>query len=521
MLDILQARLAWNPPALFILSGLWQLWQWINDYLVVFALIGTGLFFTWLLRGVQFRMLGHSLRCLVDKRTSYADDKVNISPVQSFLTGLAARIGMGNIAGVAAAIHAGGPGAVFWMWVAALLGMATSFAENTLAQVYKVRNPDGTFTGGPAFYIRYGLKSKSLAMVFSVILAFTYGFAFVSLQTNQISDSLHHAYQVPHWTVAGMLLFLCGLIIFANLKTISNVSSVLIPIMSTIYIGTAIVLIAANYDKVPAAFMAIIHGAFNLDASLGATLGLAVKYGVKRGLFSNEAGMGSAPNIAACANIRHPVSQGLVQMLGVFFDTIVICTLTAFMILMAGVYSDLPELSGASLAQASIVTYIGAIGQEFLVLMIFLFAFTSVLGYYIYGKVGLEYFTNNKTAHNTYRIAVLFFVAWGAFSTPTLVWDVADVFMLIMTLVNVVAILLLYRPVYTLLLDYRIQRQRGIQVPVFNIDKYPRLRAAVDDASIWNSKIHNVDDDGNEIAPGTLASPPASTTLEANNKTMQ
>lgn len=463
--------------------------SFINDYLLIISLLCVGGFYLFILRGIQLKYLKHAFTLLWDKRTSYDDDKVNISPLQSFLTGLAARIGMGNIAGVATAIAQGGPGAVFWMWVAAFLGMGTSFVENSLGQLYKTRTKQGSFVGGPAYYIRFGLGSKKLALLFSLILAFTYGFAFISLQTSQISDSLNHAYDMPKATIAGLLIFLTGIIIFSSLKTITTVSSILIPIMSLVYIALAIILICFKWYEIPKAYMIIIHSAFNMDAAIGGTIGAAVNYGVKRGLFSNEAGMGSSPNIAAAANVKHPVSQGLVQMVGTFLDTIVICSLTAFVVILSGAYDGSP-LQGASLAQEAVASFIGDMGRQLLVILIFLFAFTSVIGYYVYGSVGITYITERKDMANYFRIGVLCFCGWGAYAAPTLVWDVADYFMLVMTVLNVIAILYLWKDVYLLLNDYRMQRKFGFEVPIFNVAKYPDLSKKIPDPTVWSVQHH-------------------------------
>ncbi|RIY32324.1 hypothetical protein CJP74_04830 [Psittacicella melopsittaci] len=476
-----------------IIDTLSAVWSFFNDYLLIFSLLICGVFYFFLLKGLQLRYLKHSFTLLWDKNTSYNDDKVNISPVQSFLTGLAARIGMGNIAGVAAAIAAGGPGAVFWMWVAAFLGMGTAFVENTLAQVYKTKIATGEFKGGPAFYITYGLKSKLGGLLFSLVLAFTYGFAFISLQTNQISESLNYAFDMPKWIVGFILVFLTGIIIFSNLKTIANVSGVLIPIMSGLYILMALILIVLHITELPRVIYTIVTSAFNTDSAFGATIGVAINYGVKRGLFSNEAGMGSSPNIAASANVKHPVSQGFVQMVGIFFDTIVICSLTAFMVLMAGVYGTPAGvgLEGASLAQASVEAFMGRFGAELLVFIIFLFAFTSVLGYYTYGSVGIYYITDNKWIANLYRIAVLGFTFWGAYKSPQLVWNTADVFMAVMCFMNVIACLLLWRPLYTVYKDYRDQLKAGIKTPIFDVSKYPSLAKTLPEPEIWDSSRHN------------------------------
>lgn len=461
-------------------------WAFFNDYVLIASLMVAGVFYLYVFRGLQVRFFLHGIKLLWAKEATYDDDKVNISPLQAFLTGLAARIGMGNIAGVATAIAQGGPGAVFWMWLAAFLGMGTAFVENSLGQLYKTRIGEGQFIGGPAYYIRQGLNSKLFALIFSLVLAFTYGFAFVSLQTNQISDSLNFAYNIPKWVIAALLVFLTTIIIFSSLKTITTVSSIITPIMAILYISVIGVLIVWHFTDIPRVLYTIVSQAFSWDAAAGGGIGAAINYGVKRGLFSNEAGMGSSPNIAASANVKHPVSQGLVQMIGIFFDTIVICSLTAVMVLIAGQYGT--GLAGASLAQTSIQFFLDEWGQHFLVILIFLFAFTSVIGYYIYGSVGLTYITENKTCANLYRLAVLFFTGWGAYSTPTLVWDTADIFMTLMCFLNVIAILALWKATMIIYKDYKRQIDLGEAYPEFNIDRYPELRSTLLDPTVWNGR---------------------------------
>lgn len=476
----------------YIIDTFSLLWTLINDYLIVASLLVVGVFYFLLLRGAQLRMLRHGFSLLWTKEIAYQDDTVNISPIQSFLTGLAARIGMGNIAGVAAAIGMGGAGAVFWMWVAAFLGMGTSLVENTLAQVFKTRISNGEFKGGPAFYIMYGLRSKWGGFAFALVLVFTYGFAFISLQTNQISEALNYGFNMPKWLIGSLVVFLTAIIIFSNLKTISNVTAVIIPIMAAVYIIMALAIVVWNIKELPTVFLSIFKSAFNTDAALGGTIGAAINYGVKRGLFSNEAGMGSSPNIAASANVKHPVSQGLVQMVGVFFDTFVICTMSAMMVLMAGVYGT-PAASGleaASLAQASVEVFLGRFGVDLLVLVIFLFAFTTVIGYYMYGAVGIYYLNESKWLQHAFRIGVLIFCYWGAVNSPQVVWSTADVFMAVMCFMNVLACLLLWKVMYIVFKDYQLQLRRGIAVPVFNVQKYLYLSELVPDPTIWNSSAH-------------------------------
>ncbi|RTR02444.1 alanine/glycine:cation symporter family protein [Halomonas nitroreducens] len=453
--------------------------------LLVYLLIGAGLYFTVMTRGIQFRYFGHMFTLLRHSRE--ADG--GISSFQALSTSLAARVGTGNLAGVAVAIFFGGPGAIFWMWMTALVGMATSFVESTLAQAFKVDHGDKTFRGGPARYIERGLGLRWLAVAFSVCLIIAFGLAFNSVQANSIAQAMQEAFALPTWSVGLGLVVVVTPIIFGGLKSIARVAELVVPLMAILYLLLAIVVVALNAAELPAALMTIIKSAFGLEQAAGGAVGYAVSQaimnGIKRGLFSNEAGMGSAPNAAATASTHpnHPAAQGFIQMLGVFLDTLVICTATAAIIIMAGpelLASD--EANGIQLTQIALSQQVGDWGGKFIAVAILLFAFTSVIANYSYGESNIEYLAGPRraaTAILIYRLAVLAMVMIGAVASLKPIWSFADLSMGMMALINLVAILLLSPVAFALFRDYERQLRAG-QEPSFDPDRFPRLAGRVD-----------------------------------------
>ncbi|MFG6160024.1 alanine/glycine:cation symporter family protein [Halomonas sp. 1390] len=453
--------------------------------LLIYLLIGAGLYFTVMTRGIQFRYFGHMFKLLRHSRE--ADG--GISSFQALSTSLAARVGTGNLAGVAVAIYFGGPGAIFWMWMTALVGMATSFVESTLAQAYKVDHGDRTFRGGPARYIERGLGSRWLAVAFSVCLIIAFGLAFNSVQSNSIAQAMQEAFALPTWSVGVALVVVVAPIIFGGLKSIARVAELVVPLMAVLYLLLAVVVVLLNAAELPAALMTIIKSAFGLEQAAGGAMGYAVAQaimnGIKRGLFSNEAGMGSAPNAAATASTHpnHPAAQGFVQMLGVFLDTLVICTATAAIIIMAGpelLASD--EANGIQLTQIALSQQVGDWGGQFIAIAILLFAFTSVIANYSYGESNIEYLAGPKRAALAiliYRLAVLAMVMIGAVASLTPIWSFADLSMGLMALINLVAILLLSPIAFALFRDYERQLKAG-QEPSFDPDRFPKLADKVD-----------------------------------------
>ncbi|GGA63568.1 alanine/glycine:cation symporter family protein [Ornithinibacillus halotolerans] len=435
------------------------------SYILIIVLIGLGLYFTIRTGFVQFINFPEMLRVIFDKRTIDASGKKGTSSFQAFAISAASRVGTGNLAGVASAIAVGGPGAIFWMWVIALLGSASGFVESTLAQVYKV--PDKhQYRGGPAYYMEKGLKSRVLGVVFAITITFTYGLVFNSVQSNTISLAFDGEFPITKTATAIILVVMTAAVIFGGLKSIANVSQVIVPVMAIIYLLAALYVVLTNLTIIPELFSLIFANAFGIKEVAGGGFGAAIMMGIKRGLFSNEAGMGSAPNAAATAEVSHPVKQGLIQALGVFFDTLLICSATGFIIITAGGYAG-SDLDGIQLTQAAFSQHVGDWAGAFLAIAIFLFAYSSILGNYYYGESNIGYLHTNPVWLFIYRIAVLAMVAFGALASFNFVWALADLTMAIMALINLYAITKLYKIVHVVLKDYRDQRKAG-KDPVFD-----------------------------------------------------
>ena len=463
----------------------------VNDviwsYVLIVALVGCGLWFTWRTKFVQFRMVGEMLRLLTESAVDSVGDQVkgkekrHISSFQAFAVSVATRVGTGNLAGVATAIVIGGPGAVFWMWLIALIGSATAFVESTLAQLYKQKHKD-SFIGGPAYYIQKGLKCRWMAVLFAILITLQFGLSNNSIQANTICGAMQEAFGwSPIWVgvaLATMALF----IVFGGIQRIAKVSSVIVPLMAVGYIILALVIIIMNIHLIPHVFKMIILDAFGFSQIAGGSIGAAMMNGIKRGLFSNEAGEGSAPNAAATASTTHPVKQGLIQALGVFTDTLMVCSCTAFIILISGLY-QVPELNGIALTQSALQREIGSIGPMFIAVAIFLFAFSSIIGNYYYGEANIRFITQNNKVMTAYRIASAgLMVMFGALASFELVWNIVDLFMALLTACNLVAIVLLGRYTFRLLDDYRQQKRQGIKEPVFHRSQLPEIE---DELECW------------------------------------
>ena len=465
----------------------------INDviwsYVLIVALVGCGLWFTWRTRFVQFHMVGEMLRLLTESAVSTVEEQVkekegksrHISSFQAFAVSVATRVGTGNLAGVATAIAIGGPGAVFWMWLIALVGSATAFVESTLAQLYKQKHKD-SFIGGPAYYIQKGLKQRWMAVLFAVLITCQFGLSNNSIQANTICGAMQEAFGwSPVW-VGGILAAMALFIVFGGIQRIAQVSSVLVPVMAVGYIILAVVIIVMNIHLIPHVFKVIVLDAFGVSQIAGGGIGAAMMNGIKRGLFSNEAGEGSAPNVAATATTTHPVKQGLIQALGVFTDTLLVCSCTAFIILISGLY-QVPELNGIALTQSALQSEVGNIGPIFIAIAIFLFAFSSIIGNYYYGEANIRFITQNNHVMTAYRIASAgLMVIFGALASFELVWNIVDFFMAFLTACNLVAIVLLGRYAFRLLDDYRQQKRRGIKEPVFHRSQLPEIEK---DLNCW------------------------------------
>lgn len=455
---------------------------YINNLLytniLIILLISTGIFFSIKTRFVQFRLIPDAIKSLTE-----SNDKKQISSFQALMISTASRVGTGNIAGITAALVIGGPGAVFWMWLMAFLGAASAFAESTLAQVYKTKH-NSEFRGGPSYYIEKALSMRWLGIIFSFLLIFCFAYGFNALQSFNISSSFE--YYIPDYkntifplVVAIGIALLTGLVIFGGVHRIGFISSVIVPIMAITYILVGIFITIKNITILPDVIRAIFKNAFDFKAIFGGFAGSSMLIGIKRGLFSNEAGMGSAPNAAATANVSHPVKQGMVQVLSVFIDTIIICTTTAFIVLLSGV--DLSSgLNGIPFVQASISNQVGPIGIHFITFSIFAFAFTSIIGNYCYAESNILFIKDNKTFLNIFRVTCLVSVFLGAISSFDTVWNIADILMGLMAIVNIFAIFMLSGTVKKCLDDYLTQKKAGLD-PVFKAKN-----VGIDKTDVWN-----------------------------------
>lgn len=444
------------------------------SYILIIMLLGCAIWFTVKTRFVQFRMIREMIRLLGDSAGKAKEGEQHISSFQAFAVSLASRVGTGNLAGVATAIAVGGPGAVFWMWVIALLGAASAFVESTLAQLYKTKGKD-SFVGGPAYYMKHGLGLNWMGTLFAVLISVTFGFAFNSVQSNTICAAMEGAFAIDPAIMGILLTIFTILIIFGGIQRIAKVSSVIVPVMALGYIALALGIVVFNMDKLPGVIELIVENAFGWEQAIGGSVGAALMQGIKRGLFSNEAGMGSAPNVAATATVSHPVKQGLIQTLGVFTDTLIICTCTAFIILFSGAPLD-GSVSGVQLTQHALTNEIGNSGSIFVAIAILLFAFSSIIGNYYYGEANIRFITSRKSILYIYRLLVGGMVMFGALASLELAWSLADIMMAFMTICNLIAISLLSRQAFLLLNDYVSQRRNGIKNPVFDKNRIPELK---------------------------------------------
>ena len=467
----------------------------VNDaiwgYVLIFVLVACGVWFTFKTRFVQFRMVGEMFRLLTDSAVNTGEEQVkeqkkgetskHISSFQAFAVSVATRVGTGNLAGVASAIAIGGPGSVFWMWLIALIGSATAFVESTLAQLYKQKHKD-SFIGGPAYYIQKGLKQRWMAITFAILITCQFGLSNNSIQANTICGAMQEAFGWSPLWVGLFLAILALFIVFGGIQRIAQVSAVLVPVMAVGYLLLAIVIIIMNIGLIPDVFKIIVEDAFGIQQIAGGGIGATIINGVKRGLFSNEAGEGSAPNVAATASVSHPVKQGLIQALGVFTDTLLVCSCTSFIILISGLYK-VPELNGIALTQTALQSEVGAMGPIFIAVAILLFAFSSIIGNYYYGEANIRFITPNNTVMTIYRICSAgVMVMFGALASFELVWNIVDFFMAFLTACNLIAIVILGRYAFRLLDDYRQQKRKGIKEPVFHRRQLPEIE---DEIECW------------------------------------
>jgi len=461
-------------------------------YVLVWGLLGAGLYLTVKLGGLQFRHFFEFFRVVLTSRES---DRAGITPIQALTVSLASRVGTGNLAGVAVAIYLGGPGAIFWMWMVALVGMATAYAESTLSQLYKVRNAESQYRGGPAYYIWHGLNARWLGYIFCFFFLCSFGLIFIAVQSNSIADAAEGAFGIPKIATGIVIAILTGIVIFGGIRSIARVAERVVPLMALVYLAMAAYVIVVHIDEVPGTLALIVKSAFGIEAATGGFAGgitVALLNGVKRGLFSNEAGMGSAPHIAAVAvpDPHHPSSQGLVQGLGVFIDTLMICTATALMILLSGVVDYGPDgVTGTELTQVALSAHIGAWGPAFIAVAILFFAFTSIIGNYAYSENVMEYLGLGSTVPlSILKTAQVAMVIWGAVQPVTKVFNFADASMATMATINLIALLLLSGTVVRLTQDYFAQRKAG-KVPYFHVDRHAWLNTRGIDRTIWNEDI--------------------------------
>ena len=450
-------------------------------------LIGAGVYFGLRTLFVQIRMFPDMLKAVTetpkgkDKEGRDLDEEYGgLSAFKAFTISAASRVGTGNIAGVALAISIGGPGAVFWMWMLALLGGATAFVESTLAQLWKTKDSDGNYHGGPAYYMTRGLGWKPLAVLFSAFLAITYGFVYNAIQTNSIAESVGGSLGTDSFAVktavAGAVAILTALVIFGGVTRIASWTQIIVPFMAGAYILMGVAVLVINWREIPGMVEVIVGHALGLKQVAGAGVWVAFTQGMRRGLFSNEAGMGSAPNAAATATVSHPVKQGLVQTLGVYFDTLLVCSITAFVVLLGPAVSyGRDDIQGASLTQSALADSIGAWGAHAITFILFFLAFSSVIGNYYLAQANLEYLTDSKSALTVFRVAVIGFVIFGAFGSVPLVWALGDTMAGLLALFNIVAIVPLGGVALKLLKNYNQQRRRG-QDPVFHRDMLPEIK---------------------------------------------
>lgn len=450
----------------------------INDvmytYILVVLLVGVGIYFTIRTKGVQFRLLLDGIKSMMEKSEKTENGEKKVSSFQALMISTASRVGTGNIAGIATAIAAGGPGAVFWMWVMAIVGGASAFIESTLAQVYKVKE-GGQYRGGPSYYMEKALGKRWMGILFSILLIICFAYGFNGLQAYNMSSALEYYiadYSNTIWPmVVGVVLAVAaGLVIWGGVHRIGFISSVIVPIMATLYILLGLVTMVIHITELPGMFSNIVKAAFDVKAIMGGFAGSAVVIGIKRGLFSNEAGMGSAPNASASADVEHPVKQGLVQIISVFIDTLLICSSTAIMLLVSGVEGKSEVLDGIPYVQAAISSNVGQWGIHFITFSIFAFAFSSLIGNYFYAESNILFIRNSKVLLNVFRVTCVVAVFLGAQADFDMVWNIADVTMGLMAIVNIIAIVLLSKVAIKVLKNYE-QKKKAGENPVFYEDE--------------------------------------------------
>ena len=451
----------------------------LYTWCLIYMLAGAGIFFTVRTGFVQIRLFKDAMKCMLEKKSSSG----GVSSFQALMIATASRVGTGNMAGVATAIVVGGPGAAFWMWLMAVLGAASAFIESTLAQIYKQKDGD-SFKGGPAYYIERALHNRGLGIVFAISLIATFAFGFNGLQAYNIVSAFEYyvpkcgASKIP--LIVGIILLVVALLLFfGGTEKIGWVSSVMVPVMAGIYIVFGILIIILNITEIPAVLASIFKSAFDFKAIFGGFTGSCMVYGIKRGLFSNEAGMGSAPNASASAEVSHPVKQGLAQTISVYIDTLLICSTTVFILLLTGVYKTDSTLSGIPLIQQSVAKQFGPFAIHIITGAVCMFAFTSIIGNYFYAEANIRFISKNKTVMTIFRIAAAIMVFVGAQTSMDVAWSLADITMGLEAVVNIIAIVLISGIAFRALNDYEKQKAGGLD-PVFR-----ESNIGIDDTDVW------------------------------------
>ncbi len=453
-----------------------------SQYVLIPLLLFTGLYFTIKTKFLQVRMLPEMIRSVTHVSEDLKGDEKAVSSFEAFTVGLASRVGTGNLAGVAIAIVVGGAGSIFWMWIVAILGSVSAFVESSLAQLYKVKDEEVNFRGGPAYYMREGVGSKAMGVAFAILISLCFGLIFNAVQANTITSASINALHISEsgatlfkYAIGAFLVILTAYILFSGTKKIAEFTSKMVPFMAFLYLIIAAVVIIIQFREIPVVLNEIITKAFSGDAVLGAAVGTTVIQGVKRGLFSNEAGMGSAPNAAASATTDHPARQGLIQSLGVYIDTLVICSATAFIILASGIELDPTATDGISVTMNALAAVVGDWSIYFLLIAIFFFAFSSILGNYYYAQSNIEYLSPKAATVKIFKVVVLVMIVFGSVASSQLVWDLADLFMGSMAILNIIAILILSKQAFALLDDYEQQLKEG-KDPKFDSSKHEQFK---------------------------------------------
>ena len=460
-------------------DGLWSI--------LLYVLVGAGIYFTLKTGIVQCRLFFHTWRTLVFSNKS---TKQGVSTFGSFTTALGNKVGTGNIIGIAIALSTGGPGSIFWMWVLAFFGMASAFIESTLGQLYKVPDKEGRFRGGPAYYIERALGMRWLGVIFSLCLVFTLGLVFNAVQTNSIANGFIEAFGFGEKHIIGLVVMcIVAVIIFGGLHTISKVTTYLVPFMALIYILIALSIIIMHIEEIPGLLLSIIQGAFGIEPVVGGVTGYTFSQtlliGAQRGLFSNEAGMGTSPNIAATTNEKHPVIQGLVQMVGIFVDTMVVCTATACIILLSGIYDTSMGIQGAELTQRAIEVQFGVYGKYIITLVLFLFAFTSILGNYAFAEDNISFIKKGRLPVLIFRVCVLGMIVFGAIGSVPLVWKLSNLASACMTGINLIVLFMIHKYALGALKDYCKQKKEGIKEPRFLLKSLPQSLHKDLEHTVW------------------------------------